>query len=91
MFEFFYKSHIFRLDFCFILCPFLIFLSLLYSNIKKITLFFSLHIHMSRDKKEIQFDYFKYEYKGSVLGVFRIDKTDNKPYMMNLNRRFLQI
>lgn len=31
---------------------------------------------------EIQFDYFKYEYKGAVLGVFKIYKTDNKPYMM---------
>lgn len=31
---------------------------------------------------EIEFDYFKYEYKGLMLGVFRIYKTDNKPYMM---------
>jgi hypothetical protein len=31
---------------------------------------------------EIQFDYFKYEYKGLVLGIFRIYETDNKPYMM---------
>ncbi|NGP58567.1 ATP-binding protein [Paenibacillus thiaminolyticus] len=31
---------------------------------------------------EIQFDYFKYEYKGAVLGVFKICKTENKPYMM---------
>lgn len=31
---------------------------------------------------EIQFDYFKYEYKGIVLGVFKIHKTENKPYMM---------
>lgn len=31
---------------------------------------------------EIQFDYFKYDYNGSVLGVFRIYNTDNKPYML---------
>lgn len=37
---------------------------------------------LSNIEPEIQFDYFKYEYKGSVLGVFRIYETDNKPYMM---------
>ncbi|WP_084159019.1 AlbA family DNA-binding domain-containing protein [Paenibacillus taiwanensis] len=31
---------------------------------------------------EIQFDYFRYVYKGAVLGVFKIYKTENKPYMM---------
>jgi hypothetical protein len=31
---------------------------------------------------EIQFDYFGYEYKGVVLAVFKIYKTENKPYMM---------
>ncbi|GBF76112.1 hypothetical protein PA598K_04560 [Paenibacillus sp. 598K] len=31
---------------------------------------------------EIQFDYFKFEYKGHVLGVFKIYKTEDKPYMM---------
>ncbi|WP_418027528.1 helix-turn-helix domain-containing protein [Paenibacillus sp. JJ1722] len=36
----------------------------------------------SNIEPEIQFDYFKYEYKGSVLGVFRIYNTDDKPYMM---------
>lgn len=36
----------------------------------------------SNIEPEIQFDYFKYEYKGVVLGVFKIKKTDNKPYMM---------
>ncbi|WP_264933230.1 helix-turn-helix domain-containing protein [Paenibacillus sp. LS1] len=34
---------------------------------------------------EIQFDYFKYEYKGLVLGIFKIYETDNKPYMMRKN------
>ncbi|WP_082834254.1 helix-turn-helix domain-containing protein [Paenibacillus glucanolyticus] len=37
---------------------------------------------MNNIEPEIQFDYFKYEYKGAVLGVFKIHKTDNKPYMM---------
>lgn len=31
---------------------------------------------------EIQFDYFKYEFKGAVLGVFKIHGTENKPYML---------
>ncbi len=31
---------------------------------------------------EIHFDYFKFDYKGSVLGIFRIYNTDNKPYML---------
>jgi len=31
---------------------------------------------------EIQFNYFKYEYKGAMLGVFRIYGTENKPYML---------
>lgn len=34
---------------------------------------------LSNIEPEIQFDYFKYEYKGLV---FRIYETDNKPYMM---------
>ena len=37
---------------------------------------------MNNIEPEIQFDYFKYEYKGSVLGIFRISSTDNKPYML---------
>ncbi|MFF2528837.1 helix-turn-helix domain-containing protein [Brevibacillus sp. NPDC058079] len=37
---------------------------------------------LSNIEPEIQFDYFKYEYKGSVLGIFRIYSTDNKPYML---------
>jgi len=37
---------------------------------------------LSNIEPDIQFDYFKYEYKGSVLGVFRIYNTDNKPYML---------
>lgn len=37
---------------------------------------------LSNIEPEIQFEYFKYEYKGSILGVFRIYNTDNKPYMM---------
>ncbi|WMT40491.1 ATP-binding protein [Paenibacillus sp. D2_2] len=31
---------------------------------------------------EIHFEYFKYEYEGITLGVFRIFGTDNKPYMI---------
>lgn len=31
---------------------------------------------------DIQFDYFKYEYQGTVLGVFKVYYTDNKPYML---------
>ncbi len=31
---------------------------------------------------EVQFDYFKYEYKDKVFGIFRIYETVNKPYMM---------
>jgi hypothetical protein len=31
---------------------------------------------------DIQFDYFRYEYKGILLGIFRIYNTDNKPYML---------
>ncbi|WP_145409302.1 ATP-binding protein [Paenibacillus xylanexedens] len=31
---------------------------------------------------DIRFDYFKYEYQGVVLGIFKIYDTDNKPYMM---------
>lgn len=37
---------------------------------------------LSNIEPDIQFDYFKYEYKGSILGVFRIYNTDNKPYML---------
>lgn len=36
----------------------------------------------SNVEPEIRFDYFKYEYKGSLLGVFKIYNTDDKPYMM---------
>ncbi|HWO75982.1 MAG TPA: ATP-binding protein [Bacillus sp. (in: firmicutes)] len=31
---------------------------------------------------DIQFDYFKYEYHGTLLGVFKIYNTDNKPFML---------
>jgi hypothetical protein len=31
---------------------------------------------------EIQFDYFKYEYKGVTLGIFKIYGTEDKPYML---------
>ena len=37
---------------------------------------------LSNIEPDIQFDYFKYEYKNSVLGIFRIYNTDNKPYML---------
>lgn len=36
----------------------------------------------SNIETDIQFEYFKYEYKDVVLGVFKIKETDNKPYMM---------
>ncbi|MGO4350128.1 helix-turn-helix domain-containing protein [Paenibacillus sp. MCAF9] len=31
---------------------------------------------------DIQFDYFKYEYEGSLLGIFKIYSNDSKPYML---------
>lgn len=37
---------------------------------------------LSNIEPDIQFDYFKYEYKGLVLGVFRVFKTENRPYML---------
>ncbi|MGI8386578.1 AlbA family DNA-binding domain-containing protein [Robertmurraya sp. P23] len=37
---------------------------------------------LSNIEPEIEFDYFKYEYKGALLGVFRIYNNDNKPYMI---------
>lgn len=37
---------------------------------------------LSNVEPDIQFDYFKYEYKGVLLGVFKIYSTDNKPYML---------
>ncbi|MEB4783721.1 ATP-binding protein [Paenibacillus jamilae] len=36
----------------------------------------------SNIEPDIQFDYFKYDYKGSLLGIFKIYNTNNKPYMM---------
>lgn len=30
---------------------------------------------LSNIEPEIQFDYFKYEYKGSILGIYRIYNT----------------
>ncbi|MGM0881390.1 MAG: AlbA family DNA-binding domain-containing protein [Bacillota bacterium] len=41
-----------------------------------------IQVILSNIEPDIHFDYFKYEYKGSVLGVFRIYNTDNKPYML---------
>jgi len=37
---------------------------------------------LSNIEPEIQFDYFKCEYKGALLGVFRIYNNDNQPYML---------
>ncbi|NUU61261.1 AlbA family DNA-binding domain-containing protein [Paenibacillus agri] len=31
---------------------------------------------------DIHFEYFKYDYEGVTLGIFRIFDTDNKPYMI---------
>ncbi|WP_281884181.1 helix-turn-helix domain-containing protein [Paenibacillus sp. YYML68] len=39
-------------------------------------------IILSNIEPEVQFDYFKFEYKGIVLGVFRIYNSENKPYML---------
>lgn len=39
----------------------------------------------SNIEPEIQFDYFKYEYNGYTLGIFRIYNTNNKPYMIKKN------
>lgn len=39
-------------------------------------------IILNNIEPEIQFDYFKYDYKGSVLAIFKIYNTDNKPYML---------
>ncbi|MEK5029897.1 ATP-binding protein [Paenibacillus sp. FSL R7-0302] len=36
----------------------------------------------SNIEPDIEFDYFKYEYNGATLGVFRIYGTENKPYML---------
>ncbi|WP_249529589.1 ATP-binding protein [Paenibacillus brevis] len=37
---------------------------------------------LSNIEPEIQFDYFKFDYRGLVLGVFWIYSTDNKQYML---------
>ncbi|WP_416829292.1 helix-turn-helix domain-containing protein [Ectobacillus polymachus] len=37
---------------------------------------------LSNIEPDIQFDYFKYEYEGTLLGVFRIYNTNRKPYML---------
>jgi predicted HTH transcriptional regulator len=45
-------------------------------------------IILNNIKPEIQFDYFKYNYKEWVLGVFKIYSTDNKPYMFPVSSDF---
>lgn len=37
---------------------------------------------LSNIEPDIQFDYFKYEYEGTFLGVFRIYNTNSKPYIL---------
>ncbi len=37
---------------------------------------------LSNIEPDIQFDYFKYEYEGAFLGIFRIYNTNSKPYML---------
>ncbi|WML50243.1 ATP-binding protein [Neobacillus sp. PS3-34] len=41
-----------------------------------------IQVILSNIEPDIQFDYFKYEYEGTLLGVFRIYNTNNKPYML---------